>query len=107
MDSLGALELLSLVALILVSALLTGAEAAYFSLGRTRLKRLAEEQGPEQGEQAPLLTRPHDLLVTLLVGITLVNIAASTMASKSSAPLGYPSPSGDDRVARDLARCCR
>jgi len=93
-DSLGALELLSLVALILVSALLTGAEAAYFSLGRTRLKRLAEEQGPEQGEQAPLLTRPHDLLVTLLVGITLVNIAASalaaTMAAKLFGPVGLP-----------------
>jgi CBS domain containing-hemolysin-like protein len=93
-DSLGALELLSLVALILVSALLTGAEAAYFSLGRTRLKRLAEEQGPEQGEQALLLTRPHDLLVTLLVGITLVNIAASalaaTMAAKLFGPVGLP-----------------
>src|SRR5438067_1032687 len=43
-DSLEVLELLSLGALILLSALLTGAEAAYFSLGRARLKRLAEEQ---------------------------------------------------------------
>jgi putative hemolysin len=91
-DSLSVLELMSLGALVLLSALLTGAEAAYFSLGRARLKRLAEEQGPERGEQAPLLTRPHDLLVTLLVGITLVNIAASalaaTMASKLFGPAG-------------------
>ena len=94
MDSLEVLELLSLGALILLSALLTGAEAAYFSLGRARLKRLAEEQRPEQGAQAPLLMRPHDLLVTLLVGITLVNIAASalaaTMAARFFGPVGLP-----------------
>ena len=94
MDSWGVLELLGLGIFILLSALLTGAEAAYFSLGRARLKRLAEEQGPKQGEEAPILTRPHDLLVTLLVGITLVNIAASaiaaTMASKLFGPVGLP-----------------
>ena len=84
MDSLEVLELLSLGALILLSALLTGAEAAYFSLGRARLKRLAEAQGPEQGAQAPLLTRPHDLLVTLLVGITIINIGASALAASGS-----------------------
>src|SRR5439155_12635566 len=93
-DSLEVLELLSLGALILLSALLTGAEAAYFSLGRARLKRLAEEQRPEQGAQAPLLMRPHGLLVTLLVGITLVNIAASalaaTMAARLFGPVGLP-----------------
>ena len=46
MSSLVTLELLSLLALVLVSALLTGAEAAYFSLGRARLKRLAEQNAP-------------------------------------------------------------
>ena len=41
MDSLTGLELAGLGVLVLLSALLTGAEAAYFSLGRARLKRLA------------------------------------------------------------------
>jgi putative hemolysin len=40
------------------------------------------------------LTRPHDLLVTLLVGITLVNIGAvalaATMASRLFGPAGLP-----------------
>jgi putative hemolysin len=76
-----ALEILGLVVLLVCSALLTGAEAAYFSLGRTRLKRLAEQQGEEGGPLAPLLKRPHDLLVTLLVGITLANIGASALAT--------------------------
>jgi putative hemolysin len=88
--SLATLELLSLLALVLVSALLTGAEAAYFSLGRTRLKRLAEHHDPEQGPLQPLLSKPHDLLVTILVGITLANIGASAIATAMAATLFGP-----------------
>mgnify|MGYP000243862811 FL=1 len=77
MDSRLLPELIGLGVLLLVSALLSGAEAAYFSLGRTRLKELAEQQGKTPGPLAPLLTQPHELLVTLLVGITVVNIGAS------------------------------
>jgi putative hemolysin len=88
--SLATLELLSLLALVLVSALLTGAEAAYFSLGRARLKRLAEQHDPEQGPLQPLLSKPHDLLVTILVGITLANIGASAIATSMAATLFGP-----------------
>jgi len=88
--SLAVLEVLSLVALVLVSALLTGAEAAYFSLGRARLKRLAEQHDPEQGPPPPILSRPHDLLVTILVGITLANIGASAIAASIAAALFGP-----------------
>jgi CBS domain containing-hemolysin-like protein len=76
-----ALEGIGLAALLVCSALLTGAEAAYFSLGRARLKQLAEEQGEEHNRLAPLLRQPHELLVTLLVGITFVNIAAAALAA--------------------------
>jgi putative hemolysin len=74
------LKLLALGVLVICSAILTGAEAAYFSLGRARLKRLA---GAEPGEatRAPLIERPHDLLVTLLVGITFINIGAAALAA--------------------------
>lgn len=81
MDSRLVLELLGLGVLLLCSAILSGAEAAYFSLGRTRLKELAEQQGKTPGPLAPLLAQPHELLVTLLVGITLVNIGASALAA--------------------------
>jgi magnesium and cobalt exporter, CNNM family len=80
-DSKVALELVGLAVLLICSALLTGAEAAYFSLGRARLKELAEQQGAERNPLAPLLRQPHELLVTLLVGITIVNIAASALAA--------------------------
>ena len=72
------LDLLLLVVLVACSGLLTGAEAAYFSLGRARLKRV---QADGEGRAAPLIERPHDLLVTLLIGITVINIGASAIAA--------------------------
>ena len=81
MDSRVVPELIALGVLLLCSAILSGAEAAYFSLGRTRLKELAEQQGQTPGPLAPLLAQPHELLVTLLVGITVVNIGASALAA--------------------------
>jgi putative hemolysin len=81
MDSRLVPELIGLGVLLLLSALLSGAEAAYFSLGRARLKELAEQQGQTPGPLAPLLAQPHELLVTLLVGITVVNIGASALAA--------------------------
>jgi magnesium and cobalt exporter, CNNM family len=71
------LKLLGLGFLIACSALLTGAEAAYFSLGRARLR-----EGGSEGEASPLIERPHDLLVTLLVAITFINIGASAVAAE-------------------------
>ncbi|MBI4588156.1 MAG: HlyC/CorC family transporter [Candidatus Rokubacteria bacterium] len=73
------LGLLGLAVLLAFSALLNGAEAAYFSLGRLRLRRFADTQEVSDA-LAPLLTRPHELLVTLLVGITLIDIGASALA---------------------------
>ena len=74
------LKLLALIGLVMCSALLTGAEAAYFSLGRNRLRRLATRSSA-QAPASPLIERPHELLVTLLVGITLVNIGAAAIAT--------------------------
>jgi CBS domain containing-hemolysin-like protein len=80
------LKLLALLVMVACSALLTGAEAAYFSLGRARLKQISEQRGPS-GPLAPLLERPHDLLVTLLVGITVINIGSSALAAAAAGSL--------------------
>jgi putative hemolysin len=74
------LQVFALLMLIVCSAVLTGAEAAYFSLGRARLSRLAGERA-QGGASPPLIERPHDLLVTLLVGITVINIGGSALAA--------------------------
>ena len=74
------LQVFALLMLIVCSAVLTGAEAAYFSLGRARLSRLSGERA-QGGASPPLIERPHDLLVTLLVGITVINIGGSALAA--------------------------
>jgi putative hemolysin len=74
------LKFLLLGLLIACSAILTGAEAAYFSLGRARLRHVASK-GEATGARTRLIERPHDLLVTLLVGITVINIGAAAIAA--------------------------
>lgn len=80
MDDAVLLAVPGLVLLLAASALLNGAEAAYFSLGRLRLRRFVDTREVSEA-LTPLLTRPHDLLVTLLVGITLLDIGASALAT--------------------------
>lgn len=83
------LPLLVLLVLVALSALLNGAEAAYFSLGRARLRRIREANGDAAG-RVPLIDRPNDLLITLLVGITLINIAAAALAAAIAVGLFGP-----------------
>src|SRR5438093_5450464 len=88
-DNLG-LRFLALGILIVCSAILTGAEAAYFSLGRARLSQVASK-GEASGASKPLIERPHELLVTLLVGITVINIGAAAIAATIADSLFGPS----------------
>ncbi len=80
--------LLALALLLGCSALLNGAEAAYFSLSRRRAS--VAGRGENSGLPAPLIDRPHDLLATLLVGITLIDIGASALAAQLAERLFGP-----------------
>ncbi|MBI3457683.1 MAG: HlyC/CorC family transporter [Candidatus Rokubacteria bacterium] len=75
------LDLLLLFGFLVASGVLAGAEAAYFSLGRLGTAAHENEDSRPDRLLARLLERPHDLLITILVGITLVNIAASALAA--------------------------
>jgi magnesium and cobalt exporter, CNNM family len=88
------LRFFSLAVLIVCSAILTGAEAAYFSLGRARLRHVTDntgDSGDTKGAPKPLIERPHELLVTLLVGITVINIGAAAIAATIADSLFGPS----------------
>src|SRR5262245_41626686 len=76
------LDLILLGAFLCVSAFLAGAEAAYFSLSRLGTAQLEPEESPGHALLERILRDPRDLLITLLVGITLVNIAASALAAQ-------------------------
>jgi putative hemolysin len=85
-----ALDLILLVTFLGISALLAGAEAAYFSLTRLGSAHLEPEDSPGHALLVRVLRDPRDLLITLLVGITLVNIAASALATQVATTLLGP-----------------
>jgi putative hemolysin len=85
-----ALDLILLVTFLGISALLAGAEAAYFSLTRLGSAHLEPEESPGHALLVRVLRDPRDLLITLLVGITLVNIAAAALATQVATTLFGP-----------------
>ncbi|MFH1847492.1 MAG: hemolysin family protein [Candidatus Omnitrophota bacterium] len=65
--------------LLLASAFFSSAETAFLSLDKIRLKRIESMVRPSALRVVKLLSDPHKLLITILVGNTLVNIAASAV----------------------------
>ncbi len=76
--------------LLVVSALFSGAETAFFSLSRSRVRKLREEESLLSALAARLLARPRRLLISVLLGNLAVNIAYFAVAVDLS-----------DRAARD------
>ncbi len=67
------------VVLLALSAFFSGSETALFSLSRARVRRLRDMGGRAGRTVARLLRLPRRLLITILVGNLLVNIAMSSM----------------------------
>lgn len=65
--------------LLCLSAFFSGSESAMFSLRWWRINTLRHEGGFRGRILATLLDRPRSLLITLLLGNTLVNVAASSL----------------------------
>ena len=59
----------------------TSSEAALFSLGRLRLQKLKEEGHPRHPLIERLLSRPRQLMVSILIGNETVNVAISSLTS--------------------------
>lgn len=67
------------VLLLTASAFFSSSETAFLSLDKIRLKQIEGIHNPSAKRVVSLLTDPHKLLVTILVGNTLVNIAATSI----------------------------
>jgi CBS domain containing-hemolysin-like protein len=74
----GAAAILVLIAL---SAFFSSSEIAMFSLARHRIESLVEEGVPGAETVQDLKSDPHRLLITILVGNNIVNIAMSSIAT--------------------------
>ena len=62
-----------LIILLLLSALISGSEVAFFSLGAGELEEL-EEETPKHGRIKTLLDKPEELLGTILISNNFVNV---------------------------------
>lgn len=70
-----------LIILILLSAFFSGAETAFFSLSDVKLKKMISHRGKNAEIISRLKSNPQRLLITILIGNNLVNIAAASMAT--------------------------
>ncbi|HBK85037.1 MAG TPA: hemolysin, partial [Firmicutes bacterium] len=72
-------EWILLILLVAASAFFSAAETALMGISRLRLRTLVETDQKQAKLVARLKERPDKLLITILVGNNLVNIAASAM----------------------------
>ncbi|WP_432419599.1 hemolysin family protein [Halobacterium zhouii] len=80
-NAIAALGAVVMVGLMGLSAFFSSSEIAMFSLARHRIDALIEEGQAGAETVADLKSDPHRLLVTILVGNNLVNIAMSSIAT--------------------------
>lgn len=74
-------ELTLLIVLLGLSAFFAGAETVFFSLSRTQLAHFKESKNPLAKQLISFLSKPRDILVTILFGNELVNIAISVLVA--------------------------
>lgn len=69
------------VVLLLLSAFFSGSETAYFSLAASTLKNLRKSKKHKERQVALLLDESKRLLISIIIGNTLVNVAIASLAA--------------------------
>lgn len=72
-------ELLTLILLLIGSGFFSSAETIFFSLSRLQLRRISERHPAIGGRLHHMVTHPARLLSTILIGNTIVNVAAAAV----------------------------
>ncbi len=72
---------LYVVLFLFLSAYFSGSETAFFSLSKIEVKKLELNKKTASNRVLNLLKKPRRLLITILLGNTIVNVAASTYAA--------------------------
>ncbi|MCD6182068.1 MAG: HlyC/CorC family transporter [Candidatus Cloacimonetes bacterium] len=75
------MPLLTIGIFLLLSAFFSGSETAFFSLSKIHLKKLEKENDRKTRRVVRLLHNPRELLIIILIGNTIVNVAASSIAA--------------------------
>lgn len=75
------LNYLNILIFLLLSAFFSGSETAFFSIGKIQQKKLEMQPSPSSKRILRLLKKPRQLLITILLGNTIVNVIASSVAA--------------------------
>ena len=76
-----AVEILLFVICILLSAFFSSSEVALISITRAKVRTLVNEGKPGSKAVAALKESPEHLLITILIGNNIVNVAAAALAT--------------------------
>ncbi len=89
-------QMIGFVLLLGMSAFFSGSETALFNLKRNDVEKLKHDLAPSSRLIVRLLTAPKRLLITILTGNTIVNVALASMAALITAEIA--SQSGVNQV---------
>jgi putative hemolysin len=81
------IKLIGLVILLCFSAFFSCSETALFSLNRLKVRHMATSPSSPKRLVAKMLSNPHRLLATILLGNMLVNVASSSLGENLSSHL--------------------
>ncbi len=81
MDILILTYLIVFVILLILSGFFSASETAYFSISSTDIERMLNKEDYGSKQVVQLLAQPKKLLITILVGNTIVNIGAASLAA--------------------------
>lgn len=73
--------LIVFVILLILSGFFSASETAYFSISSTDIERMRNKEDYGSKQVVQLLAQPKRLLITILVGNTIVNIGAASLAA--------------------------
>ncbi len=74
-------QFLTLIALIILSGIFSGSETALVSVSQSKVNELVSKKAKNSKLLKKLKKDPHKLLITVLIGNNVVNIAASAYAA--------------------------
>ena len=79
---------IAIIGFLLLSAFFSGSETAFFSLTKIQLKKMEKKRSRSNRRIFRLLKNPRELLIIILLGNTIVNVAASSSAALIAISLG-------------------
>ncbi|MBN1348541.1 HlyC/CorC family transporter [candidate division KSB1 bacterium] len=91
-------KIIVLLIFLMLSAFFSGSETAYFSLSKILLLQLEERESKNANRVAKLMKNPRQLLITILTGNTIVNVALATFAALFAAEIGNSFQIGEELI---------